>query len=220
MDWQRDLDGNPYTFFFTSGSYNPVGCDAYKTKFFGFGNTYYTDINLEFSKKISKDFSLTATYMYQVYNKMAVEGKIDLRLPLSDAVIASMDANVIKSHIAIAELKYKVSGNFSLRGELQYLLKQSEGKYDQKLNKDDWGDWAYVLLEASLFQNLMVFASDMYNFGKSDLHYYNGGLAYNVGTHRIQVSYGRTKAGYNCSGGVCRQVPAYKGVQISYNMNF
>ena len=32
--------------------------------------------------------------------------------------------------------------------------------------------------------------------------------------------YGRTRAGYNCSGGVCRWIPAQKGFTLSYNYNF
>ena len=34
------------------------------------------------------------------------------------------------------------------------------------------------------------------------------------------IGYGRTRAGFNCSGGVCRYVPATRGFQISYNYNF
>jgi hypothetical protein len=51
-------------------------------------------------------------------------------------------------------------------------------------------------------------------------HYYQGLVTYNTGAHRIQLGYGRTRAGYNCSGGVCRYVPATKGVTLSYNYNF
>jgi hypothetical protein len=184
-----DIDGIRYDM----DGYNPIGSNGYTTPFFGFGETYYTDLNLELSKKFSKKFSLTATYMFQKYNKRVIEGKGDL----------------INSHIGVAELKYQFSSNVSLRGELQYLH-----------TRQDEGDWAFVLVEASLFQNLMVFAQDMYNLGETNLHYYNGGLTYNVRSHRFQLAYGRTRAGYNCSGGVCRWVPAFKGVQISYNMTF
>ena len=66
----------------------------------------------------------------------------------------------------------------------------------------------------------MFTVSDMYNAGETDLHYYNGAVTFNTGAHRIQAGYGRTRAGYNCSGGVCRYVPASRGVSISYNYNF
>lgn len=40
------------------------------------------------------------------------------------------------------------------------------------------------------------------------------------GPHRLQISYGRTRKGINCSGGVCRMMPATEGVYLSYNVNF
>jgi hypothetical protein len=42
----------------------------------------------------------------------------------------------------------------------------------------------------------------------------------NYRSNRLMLSYGRTRAGYNCSGGVCRYVPATRGLSISYNYNF
>ena len=45
-------------------------------------------------------------------------------------------------------------------------------------------------------------------------------MTYTAGAHRLQLSYGKTRAGYNCSGGVCRFVPASKGLQASYNFTF
>ena len=47
-----------------------------------------------------------------------------------------------------------------------------------------------------------------------------GSVTFNYGAHRLQVGYGRTRAGFNCTGGVCRYVPASKGVTLSYNYNF
>ena len=82
------------------------------------------------------------------------------------------------------------------------------------------GDWAFGLLELSLAPHWMFTASDMWNCGETNLHYYQGLVTYNTGSHRIQAGYGRTRAGYNCSGGVCRYVPAQKGFTVSYNYNF
>ena len=66
----------------------------------------------------------------------------------------------------------------------------------------------------------MFTIADMYNSGVTDTHYYQGLVTYSAGSHRIQLGYGRTRAGYNCAGGVCRYVPSSKGVTISYNYNF
>ncbi|MDR0830348.1 MAG: DUF6029 family protein [Prevotellaceae bacterium] len=180
------------------------GTNGYNSKFFGFDSTYYTDINLEFSKKISKTFSLSATYMFQIYNQKVVEKEGHLK----------------KSHIAIVDLKYQPHNKFALRGEVQYLFAQDMLEFSGYDAKAERGDWFYALVEASLFRSLMIYASDLINVGGNGNHYYNGGLTYNIGSHRIGLAYGRTRAGFNCSGGVCRWVPAYKGIQVSYNVNF
>jgi hypothetical protein len=116
---------------------------------------------------------------------------------------------MVCSNIFIADGKYQFSPKVTLRTELQYLA-----------TADDQGDWAYGLAELSLAPHWMLTASDMYNVGETHLHYYQGGVAFSTGAHRLQLGYGRTRAGYNCSGGVCRYVPASKGVTLSYNYNF
>lgn len=66
----------------------------------------------------------------------------------------------------------------------------------------------------------MISVSDEYNCGETNIHYYQGSVTFNKNSHRIQLGYGRTREGFNCSGGVCRYVPASRGVTISYNYNF
>ena len=157
------------------------------------GTTYYQDLDVQLSRKLTKDFRLTLMYMNQRYNKTVVEG----------------EGGMVRSNIFIADGKYQFSPKVTLRTELQYLA-----------TADDQGDWAYGLAELSLAPHWMLTASDMYNVGETHLHYYQGGVAFSTGAHRLQLGYGRTRAGYNCSGGVCRYVPASKGVTLSYNYNF
>ena len=116
---------------------------------------------------------------------------------------------MIHSNIFVAEGKYKFNKKLTLRGELQYLT-----------TRGDEGDWLFGLLELSLAPHWMFTVSDEWNCGATDLHYYMGSVTYNIGAHRIQGGFGRTRAGYNCSGGVCRYVPASKGFMLSYNYNF
>ena len=66
----------------------------------------------------------------------------------------------------------------------------------------------------------MFTISDEWNCGETGLHYYMGAVTFNSGSHRVQAGYGRTSAGFNCSGGVCRYVPAMKGFTLSYSYNF
>ena len=55
---------------------------------------------------------------------------------------------------------------------------------------------------------------------ESAVHYLQGFLTYTEGLHRLQLGYGRTRAGYNCAGGVCRYIPAQRGWTLSYNLTF
>lgn len=168
--------------------------DGYGSAFFKTnGETYYQDINVTLDKKLTKDFTLKAMYMNQIYNKTVVEG----------------EGGTIHSNIFVLDGKYKFSPKTTLRMEAQYLN-----------TKDDQGDWLYGLAELSVLPHFMFTISDMYNAGDTKYHYYLGGVTYNTGSHRLMLSYGRTRAGFNCSGGVCRWIPATKGVNISYNYNF
>ena len=172
----------------------PFGTDGYKSKFFKVGDDiYYQDINVQLSKKLSKSLKLNLMYMNQHYNMTVVEG----------------EGGMVRSDIYIADALYQIAPKAKLRGEVQYLT-----------TPDDQGDWAFALLELSLAPRWMFTVSDMWNCGVTDIHYYQGLVTFNTGAHRIQAGYGRTRAGYNCSGGVCRYVPATKGFTLSYNYNF
>lgn len=171
-----------------------AGTDGYGSAFWEMGDeTFYQDLNVQIEKKLTRQFKLNLMYMNQFYNKTIVEG----------------EGGMIHSDIFIADAKYQFNNKFTLRGELQYLS-----------TDDDLGDWWYALLELSVLPNWMFTIADEYNSGVTDLHYYQGYVTFNKGSHRIQLGYGRTRAGYNCSGGVCRYVPASKGVTLSYNYNF
>lgn len=196
MSYIRAIDREPVT----DGKL--MGTDGYTSSFFKFGDeTYYQDINLQLEKKISKAFKLNLMYMNQRYNQGVIEGH----------------GGMINSNIFVGEGKYQFNKKLTLRGELQYLTTSHES-----------GDWMYGLLELSVLPYLMFTVSDMYGspavnggleYGSKE-HYYMASVTFNYNAHRIMAGYGRTRAGYNCSGGVCRYVPASKGVNISYNYSF
>ena len=170
------------------------GSNGYGSAFWKWGDSkYYQDLNVQVEKKLSKDFKLNLMYMNQYYNKTAVEGH----------------GGMIHSDIFVAEGKYKLSNKLTVRGEAQYLS-----------TKDDLGDWAFGLLELSFLPNWMFTVSDEWNCGETDLHYYNASVTFTKNAHRLQFGYARTREGFNCSGGVCRWIPASKGATLSYNYNF
>lgn len=160
--------------------------------------TYYTDVNLELNKKINKQWYLGAMLMYQGYNKKIVEGHGDM----------------IHAGIAVVEAKYAVNKNIQMRAEVQYLY-----------TKQDLGQWFFALYEISLWKQLMLSAQYQYNIGygneePEDQHFYTVAATWQRKAHRLMAGYTKTRAGYNCSGGVCRYVPKQEGVNITYNFSW
>ena len=113
------------------------------------------------------------------------------------------------SNIFVGDVTYKFDRKKSLRAEVQYLL------------SDDYeGDWVAGLVEFNFAPMWSIFASDMYNLEGTKKNYYNAGFSFTKGRTRIQLSYGRNRAGYICSGGVCRYSPAYTGLNLSLTTSF
>jgi hypothetical protein len=191
ISYVRGLDKEATPYI--EGLSTAYGSNGDKASFFGFGEVNYQDINVQLDKRVTRDFSFVFMYMNQRYNKTVVEGH----------------GGMINSNIFVYDGKYKLSKKLTLRTELQYLT-----------TKQDDGDWCYGLAELSVAPYLMFTVSDMWNNGKTDTHYYMGCITGNYKANRLMLSYGRTRAGYNCSGGVCRYVPATRGFQVSYSYNF
>jgi hypothetical protein len=177
-----------------AGSMKYGGTDGYSSSFFKWGGqTYYQDLNFQLTRKLTKDFKLFLMYMNQRYNK----GKIENH------------GGMVHNDIFVADGKYQFTPKVALRGELQYME-----------STDDDGNWLFGLLELSLVPHWMITISDEYRVNKEHVHYYMAQVTFTTGAHRVQLGYGREIDGYNCSGGVCRYVPASKGLKLSYNYNF
>lgn len=182
------------------------------------GETFYQDIDLTMTRKLSSSVKLSLMYMNQRYNQTVVEGH----------------GGMIRSNIFIADAKFQISKKATIRAELQYMIRCNNEVgwgYDVAalvlapnflftLSDVYKGDWLYGLLEFSLAPNWMFSVSDMYNVGDTKIHYYHGDVTFSRSGHRVSLGFGRTRAGYNCSGGVCRYVPASRGFTLSYNYNF
>ena len=189
----RDFkDGGTYNTL--AGTLSLAGTDGYETSFFRWGDqTLYQDFNVQLSRRLSKDIRLFVMYMNQRCNMTVVEGS----------------GGMVNSDIVVADFKYQLLPKMILRGEMQYLF-----------TDDDKGDWAFGLMEMSFAPHWMITLSDQYNAGETKIHYYFWQVSYSKGSHRMQAGYGRMREGYNCSGGVCRYVPASKGLLLSYNYSF
>lgn len=176
---------------------NIMGTDGYSTSFFKMGECNYYDFNVQVEKRFSQPLSMQFMYVHQYYNNEVLK------------TLETDNTPWVRTNIAVVEAKYKFNKKYTLRGEMQYLFSGQ----DQK-------DWAYGLVELSWSPYLMVSASDMWNCGDTGVHYYMFSLTGNYKSNRLTVSYGRTRKGFNCTGGVCRPVPAMHGLQLSYNYYF
>jgi hypothetical protein len=167
----------------------------YRADFFKPGELYFQDINLEIRKKLTKNFKTVFTYIDVKYNKPKLEG----------------EGEFVHANIAVADLELKLNKKRSARLELQHLA-----------TKDDLKNWAAALLEYNFNHHFNMYAGDMYNYGNefNKTHYFNVGATYTKSSARLSLSYGRQRGGLLCVGGVCRNVPASKGVTASISMSF
>ncbi len=174
--------------------------DGYESPLFSMDKqVYFRDINIEIHKKISKKYKLSLIYMNQEYDKDQIQG-------LSGY-------GVVKANIGIADMTYKISSKHALRMETEILL-----------TKQDYGDWAMLLLEYTYSPHWFVAVYDQYNYGNPDdvhkVHYFNLTTGYTKGSNRFQIAYGKQREGIMCVGGVCRNVPASNGFTFSVTSTF
>jgi hypothetical protein len=178
----------------------------YESSFFASGKeVYYQDFNIEISKKWTNALKTNMMYMNLRYNPK----------------IVGHNEQMITSNIFILENYFSISRKVTLRSEIQYLATSSDESLDEvPSERSNQGDWMFGLLELSVSPNFMFTVSDMYNSGTTKLHYGMVSSVLNYRSHRIGLAFGRTRAGYDCSGGICRFVPASKGFRIDYSVIF
>ena len=160
----------------------------------------WQDINVDVERQWGKKFKTTFLYSFQEWNQHYNSYRTYV------------------SNIFVADVQYKFNRKHSLRAEAQYLL---SGEYE--------GDWVAGLVEYNFAPKWSFFVSDMYNHGRTDSNgvykgtkknYYSIGGSFTIQSTRIQLSYGRNRAGFICSGGVCRYSPEYNGINIAITSSF
>lgn len=180
-----------------AGTFYISNAKDYKTDFFGFGKKYFSDANIEVSKKWSDKWQSIFSYINQYYNKKLIEETYGL----------------VKTNILTAESTYRITPTQSIRMLGEHLWADSDKK-----------NWGSATVEFNLNSKFSVFASDMYNYGNDnpDLrnHYYNIGGSFRKNATRIALNYGRQRGGLICIGGVCRFVPESSGISVSLNTTF
>ena len=172
------------------------------------GRNAWLDINADVERQWNKKLKTTVLYSHQRWDESLNH-------------FDSIDAEYCTSDIFVADVTYKFNKKHSLRVEAQYLM-----------SNDYEGDWVAALVEYNIAPMFSVYVSDMWNCEGTEynyypvtdqnelLHYYQVGASFTYGRYRAQLSYGRNRAGYVCSGGVCRFQPAYTGVNLSLTASF
>ena len=156
------------------------------------GNMLFRDLSVDIEKPWNKKFKSTVLWSMQAWSPKAGANK-----------------TIYLSNIFVADLLYKFTETFSTRLELQYLV-----------TFEDMKDWMAALLEVNFAPHWSIYASDMYNHGSTNVHYYNAGVSYTKSRTRLALGYGRYRDGYICSGGVCKPIPAYTGANLSITTSF
>lgn len=112
------------------------------------------------------------------------------------------------SHVSkalVVDTQWRPTRRYSIRTEAQYMhTEQQEGQ------------WLFGLVELGFAPYLTLFASDLVSLPENDKanHYYNFGAAFRYHSLLLQASYGRTRAGVQCVGGICRNIPASQGANL------
>jgi len=122
------------------------------------------------------------------------------------------------------ELIYKIDRKKSVRAELQYMLTKRDyrllGKNDPKPEKEqDFGDFAFGLIEFNIAPNYSFSVSDMYNV-PFNIHFYDVSIFYTNKANRFGFGYARQPDGIVCTGGVCRFESAFSGFKASITSSF
>jgi Family of unknown function (DUF6029) len=177
------------------GDYN-FSPPKYKTNTIDTKQKYFSDYNIEITKKISPTVTSGLSFINQYYNKNLLEG-----------------GDLVKANILGAESTINLSKIKSIKVAAEHLWANTDKK-----------NWMAGTLEYNINSKLSFFVSDMYNYGndesKKQTHYYNLGTSYRRGANRIAINYGRQRGGLVCVGGVCRFVPESTGVALSLNTSF
>lgn len=176
---------------------------GYTTTFFGVSeHIYYEEINLEITKTFSKKLKGSMMLMNVIYDK-------DLFKQLTGFFTTSE----VHSFISIVDMSYKIKPKQTLRTELQHAY-----------TKNEFGSWAMALVEYTFAPHWFIAAFDEYNYGnykdELQIHYFTGQAGFLWESFRVTAGYGRQRAGVICVGGVCRNVPASNGFQVSVSGTF
>jgi len=175
----------------------------------------YREIYFSGTYKYKRLWQLLGGLQILTYNQEIYEVKPEV--PLVETVVPFVD------------FLYKIDRKKSVRAEFQYMFIGDDKKAGAK---QDYGDWAFGLIEFNMAPHWSFVVSDMYNIDpgknsptdengkKLDIHYPRFDIFYNNKSNRYGLSYVKQVEGIVCTGGICRLEPAFSGVKFSISSTF
>ena len=162
------------------------------------GRVLYREWDTEFTFKKGREYQVILGLQSQRYNQAVFEGKSGVPM--------------VETWIPYFEYSKRLPGRKSIRVEGQYMFTQQ-----------DFGSWAFLLLEYNIAPKWSFSVSDMYNAAPektSDIHYPRVDLTHIRGANRFSLSYVKQVEGVVCAGGICRLEPAFSGVKFGLTSTF
>lgn len=163
------------------------------------GQLLYRELYFDVTYKYKRKWKLVAGFQNQYYNQAVYEFKPGVPM--------------VVTYTPFAELSYKLSKSTSLRIEGSFMY-----------NQQDFGSWAWVLVELNIAPNWSFSISDMINvipkkYSKVE-HFYTALVNYNLGSQIFSLGYIKQVEGVVCTGGICRYEPAFNGVRLQVQSRF
>lgn len=125
----------------------------------------------------------------------------------------------VKTITPFGEWLHTMNQGKSLRVEWQYLN-----------TKNDQGSFANLMIEMFVRKNLSIAVADMVNvvphryermiIADKVLHYPTFFIGYTEKNTVFTLAFLKQQQGVNCSGGICREEPAFSGVRFTVSSNF
>jgi len=125
----------------------------------------------------------------------------------------------VKTFTPFGEWLHTMNQGKSLRVEWQYLN-----------TKNDQGSFANLMIEMFVNKNLSIAVADMVNvvphryermiIADKVLHYPTFFIGYTEKNTVFTLAFLKQQQGVNCSGGICREEPAFSGVRFTVSSNF
>ncbi len=174
------------------------------------GDKLYREVYAEGTYQGIEDWIIDGGVQYLEYNLLTYRG----------AGGAVANAPILYAVTPFAEFTHKIDSKKSIRFEAQYMFA-----------KQDYGSWAFALIEYNIVPTWSFAISDMYNtvpnpnddnpnYQNPGSHFYNVFTAFTKGPNRFTIAYVKQIEGINCTGGVCRFEPAFSGIKASLNTSF